>query len=139
MPKQSPVGATNVAANMSEVDWAYLAGRVDADGSIGCYKHSRPVYIAVRLDLYSNHLEYLESVKEALGGWISKNNTTWQWCCGTSEVVEVLTNLLPYLRTKKEQAELAIKCRLHGKKTEEEYDWYCIESKRLNGRYSNRA
>lgn len=132
--------STDIAQNWGMLDWAYFAGRIDADGSIGCYSHSpQNGYIAVRLDLYSNHKEYLEEVQEELGGWISKNGTTWQWCCKTEHLTTVLRYLKPYLKTKKEQAELAIRCREHGRKDGETYKWYCTESKRLNGRYSSRA
>lgn len=126
---------------MRPTDWAYLAGRIDADGSIGCYKHSDPnnKWISVRLDLYSNDLEYLESVQEALGGWISKNNTTWQWCAGAKIIEGILVNLVPYLTTKKDQAELALACRRTYDKSDNQHSYFVTESKRLNGRLKHAA
>jgi hypothetical protein len=121
--------------DVTELEWAYLAGRIDADGSIGCYKHN-PKWTMVRLDLYSNDKSFLEWVQSLLGGYVSINSTTWQWNAGTPNVATILRRLLPYLKTKKDQAELAIKCREHGKKTSEDHVFYHTESKRLNGRLS---
>jgi hypothetical protein len=115
--------------HVTPLEWSYLAGRIDADGSIGCYKHN-PKWTMVRLDLYSNDKPFLEWVQGLLGGYISINNTTWQWNAGTPNLVAILTCLLPYLRTKKDQAQHAITCRLHLNN----HIYYCMESKRLNGR-----
>lgn len=118
---------------VTELEWSYLAGRIDADGSIGCYRHS-PGWTMVRLDLYSNDKVFLEWVQSLLGGYISINNTTWQWNAGTPNVATILARLVPYLRTKKDQALLGIRCREQRTKTADDHIFYCTESKRLNGR-----
>lgn len=133
--QKSEVGDTRTAPKpWTEIDWAYLAGRIDADGSIGCYGQKPNGWINVRVDLYSNDLEYLKTVQRDLGGWISKNSTTWQWCAG-QPAERILMPLLPYLRTKLAQAEHAIKCRTHINKTPEERQYYLDRSKELNGRF----
>ena len=99
---------------MRKTDLAYAAGIIDGEGSIGIYR--QPTYltwITVR-----NTNEWIcQWLRFAFGGYVYthtykpphlKWKDSWQWRITGSDAADFLRLILPYLRLKKPQAELAI-------------------------------
>lgn len=105
----APEGATNV----SNTDCAYIAGQLDADGSIGIYEQSRTVSgteyasVILRVTLYSQDRNLLEWIQESFGGTITRSHGCYYWLL-TGDYVTFLSKVAPYMRTKRRQAELAL-------------------------------
>lgn len=115
--------------NMKKVDWAYLAGLIDGDGSIyilrhrdkrklhqfGNYSYAITVQIGIRDEWFVRWLKVM------FGGSIWKPsklkpphiNQTWYWRVSQRQALDFLKPLMPYLRLKKAQAELSIKFQLN--------------------------
>jgi hypothetical protein len=103
-----------------QIIWA--AGFFDGEGCISIgkaqpqlkyYKHNH--HYTVRLTVYQNIRAPLQIFKELFGGTIKlrpatgkQKNNGWVWSIGGRGLVAALTQMLPYLIVKKEQAELAI-------------------------------
>lgn len=87
----------------------YLAGIVDADGSIA------PNYMqggtpTIRVSISNQHPAPLDLAKSLYGGCIQiSGQTCTQWMSNRNEeVVSILTDIEPYLRIKRKQAHLAL-------------------------------
>lgn len=93
-------------------DIAYVAGQVDADGCISMYMHKEN-YVHIHVQISSQDAEMLDWVIERFGGYRHVNNkkapACWIW--NPSDKWEFLRTILPYLKTKKVQAELALEYR----------------------------
>src|SRR6516225_3672191 len=101
-----------------QIIWA--AGFFDGEGCISIAKHQpNPKYYqhnhsyAVKLTVYQNMRAPLKCFKELFGGTIKLRPATgkqkrngWVWSIGGQALVAALTQMLPYLIVKKEQAEL---------------------------------
>lgn len=98
---------------MLETEKAWMAGLLDGEGSISCRWPKRS---NVSVELSMTHAPTLEKVQSLFPGLIvSKRNNGYgrkmlfRWRADTNRSKEVLTALLPYLVTKREQAILALK------------------------------
>lgn len=100
----------------SERIWrAYAAGFFDGEGSVGIYRYgsgrTRP-----KVSISNTDLAVLEEFKARYGGSISKSAKVERWhvqCYGWSmngrhQITAMLKDLLPYLRTKRKQADLML-------------------------------
>lgn len=105
---------------MKRTDLAYLAGIVDGEGYIGIsadHRKRNPDRPCWRLRVaVTNTNEWLmQHLKFSIGGGVialknSKNTTPcYQWEIRHGKASEFLKLILPYLRLKRPQAELAIK------------------------------
>ncbi len=111
---------------MSETDWAYLAGLIDGEGCVGVYlrskvhrgsrqKTSSPSY-KILLNIVNSHRGVLEWVLCHLGGDIQPKSAAagnhkpaWVWRQKRVDAAQfVLRKCLPYLKIKREQAELVL-------------------------------
>lgn len=99
--------------NMS---WPYIAGFLDCDGSI-CIVYGRirgrmknPVY-DLRITLYSQNMDVLSLIKSFVGYGSSVHTCGLVFSISFSsmQAVTFLRSVLPYLHTKKSQAELGIR------------------------------
>lgn len=100
---------------ISELEAAYLAGLFDGEGCIACNFHpSGGIVLSVRfcntneaavIRMYQLFEGCLNEVK-----WNPRNQKKriWQWSLGGGNCRFFLETLLPYLKIKKKQAELAL-------------------------------
>lgn len=128
---------------MKDTDLAYLAGQIDADGTIGITRRRDGAVIG-RFSLYTQDAELVRWCKEVTGvGSISvcrfKTTGCYQWQPAFYASVDLLRKLLPYLRTKKQQAELVIELfdtRTDHQLSAEEDEKFLLRNKQLNSRLS---
>lgn len=103
---------------MKKIDLAYTAGIIDGEGSIGIYtdnlKRKHPCY-CLQVGVTSAD-EWLPMwLKFAFGGYVYKmetppqHKTKWYWTVRARQAKNFIELVLPYLRLKREQAEIAIK------------------------------
>ena len=105
---------------MRKADLAYIAGLFDGDGCISIAKCKprhpgcSPYYRLVVAVAMAN--EYIPRfLKFYFGGRVNKSSARrerwkdqWQWHLGSDDAVAFLKAILPYLKLKREEAELAI-------------------------------
>ena len=107
-----------VGKNYSEANIAYIAGFLDADGAI--MAHVEPnreltlrYRVRITLGLYQNHSDVLEWIYKILEtGSITQNSNRalYYWKTQDQNAIKlILTTLLPYLKVKQKQAELALR------------------------------
>lgn len=106
---------------MRKTDLAYVAGIVDGEGYIGIsadhrnrYNSNRPCW-RLRVSVTNTNEWLMQYLKFSFGGSISikggKGNKKpcYDWVLNRGHAAEFLKLILPYLRLKRPQAELAIK------------------------------
>lgn len=143
---------------LSDVDLAYIAGFIDGEGCICVHRRGKVgekeksiyAFIVTIANTDKSVIQYLHSV---LGGCIANNNkrnghkTCYVLHLNPRKAYKLLKKLLPYLRVKKKQAELAIKLgdiitnKKHGRLTNEdvmERELIRQEMQRLNKRVNKR-
>src|SRR5438132_10755045 len=105
-----------VGKQLSEVEWAYLAGLLDGDGAIMALieKHSEKRFgFRVRLEINAtqSHREDVAWLPDQTGvGYIRQNLRTHQWIVRDQRAVRWLLDMIaPYTRSKKNQVALAIR------------------------------
>ena len=110
-----------VGKRFFEVERAYLAGFLDADGAIMATieRHSEKKFryrVRVTIQITQHDRKILDWIVNKLKcGYVYKNRTTFDWLIRKQQTAkEVLILLLPYLKVKKNQAKIAIKI-LNGK------------------------
>ena len=106
---------------MEETEWAYLAGFIDGDGSIGILTHPRKsrgnrMHMTPRITLTNRSHLVMQWAKERLGsvihatkpkeGNLRARGTSYriEWR-GMKKAQQILPNIIPYLIIKKERAE----------------------------------
>lgn len=99
---------------MSDTEWAYLAGFIDADGCISLTQNKRGEFRFQIVVSQSNKsiLDYWQA-KTGVGGVSIASGTlgAWQWQIGKPECDEFLRALYPYLLLKKDEAAIAMRFR----------------------------
>jgi len=105
-----------VGKGCSEVDLAYLAGFLDADGAIMAVieKHKEKKYgfrIRVIVKITQKNSNVLEELSDNYGiGLVRKNQTTYDWLIRDQLAVKmILMSVQKYLKAKKNQVEIALK------------------------------
>ena len=128
---------------MKRTDLAYTAGIVDGEGSIGIARHKsksckRGYTLELCVQVTSSDEWLCTWLKFAFGSSISHsvNNTgnpMWHWILGARKAADFLKLILPYLKSKRPQAELAILFqngkRYGGHKTDKQ--WAVEEAQRI--------
>lgn len=104
---------------MKKTDLAYTAGIMDGEGSIGIAKRKsksckRGYTFVLCIQITSSDEWLCQWLKFAFGGCISHStnnasNPMWHWVIGNKQAPSFLRSILPYLKLKRPQAELAIK------------------------------
>jgi len=100
--------------------YAYLAGIIDGEGTISIFHYKRLNRHYLTFEVYNNCKKLIDWLETNIGGYSrpitsasrsTKINwkTTYVWRLQNNECLEVLRNLLPFLVSKKEQCEIAIK------------------------------
>lgn len=105
---------------MTENDWAYLAGFVDADGSIAVSRwrdsRNQATRYIVRLSISNCDKYIMNWLVSKFYGCVSLSNrnapkqhrTLWRWVLSGIKAKPVLTRILPHLRLKQKRGELAL-------------------------------
>lgn len=134
-----------------DVELAYLAGFIDGEGTIvistvGSTRKGHKLIFAID----NVHSDALVLAQHRLGGriqFIRKNNPQWRdfyrWVTQDSSAERALRTMLPYLRQKRQQAELALKFRELGQITggekgvrkdgiKQKREEFAVEMRRMN-------
>ena len=104
----------------NETDFAYAAGLIDGEGTIGIYKNKAKscrcgyrFYLRVRLGMTNITAPYW--LYTIFGGYFREYpNRGWgekvlyEWGLSPEQAYAFLVSILPYLKTKKQQAQVAI-------------------------------
>ncbi len=100
---------------MIEEQLAYTAGFIDGEGSIQIRNKKNRHQHSVRMEVKNTNLDVLMYLKNLFGGSIqcriyqNKNHKqAYSWTLSNLSAVNFLKSILPFLRIKKSQAELAI-------------------------------
>jgi len=103
---------------MKKTDLAYTAGIFDGEGSIGITRHKsksckRGYSLELCVQVTSSDEWLCAWLKFAFGSSLSHSvnnagNPMWHWILGDRKASDFLTLILPYLKLKRPQAELAI-------------------------------
>jgi len=106
--------ANAVGKDSSEVDRAYVAGFLDADGAIMATieKHSAKKFgyrVRVTVKITQRDKAVLEWLQNHFGiGRVRQNRSAYDWLIrDKNELVLILDLVTPYLKVKKSQAEIA--------------------------------
>jgi len=87
---------------------AYIAGVVDNQATLFIKPHKQSQYI-LSMVIYHKQKDILNSIENLFqAGKIYPDKKAYQLRFGANDTVSILKQLLPYLRVKREQAELAI-------------------------------
>jgi len=99
---------------MSKLTAAYLAGLIDGEGSLEIRKKGRKYEARIRV--WMVNYELIKWLYDSFGGFLGKrefdNNckTAYGWTIkGKKQVEPIIKKIRPYLKVKKNQAELIIK------------------------------
>ena len=105
---------------MKETDIAYLAGIIDGEGCISMYQISNGHGKSVMCGLWIANTDknLMDWLVENLGGSLNTRTskkpqwkTSWVWAVYSQNMEDVLIRVLPYLKVKHTQAELALRAR----------------------------
>lgn len=93
---------------------SYLAGFFDGEGSINILKRLRKNFSpehTLTVAIGQRDGETLDWVKDSFGGNIHlvKRDNSYFWYCSNKKALDFLKEVLPFLRYKKPQAELAVR------------------------------
>lgn len=119
----------------SVTDIAYAAGQLDADGSI-CLTHVRTGnYMMVQVYIGSQDTDLIDWLLQTFGGRVDQMGRILAWR-PPAPPHRWLELLLPYMKTKRRQAELIIEYKAvsHTGLTTQEKQEFARRSKELNGR-----
>jgi len=83
---------------LNNASFAYLAGLIDSDGSVGLC-HSGKVYVIPHMGVKNKNLEMLQRLKSSFGGKIGGPDGDWVYELQfhVKEIDFLLPKILPYL------------------------------------------
>lgn len=131
---------------------AYVAGIIDGEGHIGitkqnrlyCKTRKRATGYSLRIAVKMCDGDVIDFLYGNFGGHVGRiliegyKSEQYQWVINCRKAAQLLKDILPFLRAKKAQAELAMrfqfrKERRQGKRRSREFDEWCYqEMKRLH-------
>lgn len=98
---------------------AYVAGLFDGDGCVHVQNEMRKDYRLARItaSVTNTNVDIIKYLKDCFGGYtkfrqLPSGKTAGTWGLSCKSAVEFLEQILPFMRIKKEQAELA--CKLYA-------------------------
>ena len=102
---------------MKKTDLAYLAGIIDGEGCITITKTNTDRTLRYKLVIQVSMVDKVPPLLAhfAFGGYLRlrdrnpKWKALWEWQIKSGDAIACLKDLLPYLRTKKAEAELALR------------------------------
>jgi hypothetical protein len=128
---------------MKEVDIAYLAGIIDADGCVGIQKYSNCNSYRVILTVVQRDMPLIEYLYSTFGGSVNavstkrygKKDFYLRWVVTDKKAMVVLGQCYPYLKLKKSQAFLAqelLEIKKNGSKDKDAMRNLFLNNKSLN-------
>lgn len=100
---------------LMDTDWAYLAGFIDADGCISANTRIKWSNYYPRVSISQVNGDYLHFLRDTFGGALRHRvpsgvgrNLIWNLQVPSGGSRQILNGVLPYLRNKKAQAEIAL-------------------------------
>ena len=104
---------------MKKTDLSYFAGLFDGEGCIGIrrsnYRKGRYTALCLVCTVGMANLWMLESLKFAFGGGVyptkkkqTQHKDLWEWTISSRQALAFLEAVLPYLKLKRAEAEVAI-------------------------------
>lgn len=124
-----------MAKQIAISDLAYTGGIIDGEGCIGIKKakskySKRGYYLELQVQVVNTDEWLVRWLFSKYGGCVCRRKAkkvnwkdSWEWKVQTNQALKFLLLILPYVRMKRAQAELAIKFgnqRKQGKKTKRE-------------------
>jgi len=122
---------------MKQADLGYVAGIIDGEGSIHIVRRKEPTTrrgykYELQISVGNTQEWLIRWLHFNFGGYMhvckapkKGNRDCWHWSIRTRDAVDFLKLLLPYLKLKRPQAELALQFqgnkKMHGHKTDEEW------------------
>lgn len=106
-----------LCAELTDLQCAYLAGMIDADGHVGIYQHSKNSPSSrLILTISNTDVPMLEWVRETTGiGSVTqqakgdtRNKPTFYWNTGAEAAASLLKQTLPYMIVKQARAMVAV-------------------------------
>ena len=101
---------------LSSNDLAYFAGLFDGEGTIGLQQHLQACSFTLALAM--TDAKAINGLHDAFGGTLRmrtysnpKWNTLYEWYVGGKRAELILRTLLPFLRVRREEADLALRLR----------------------------
>jgi len=103
--------------NNKEISYAYMAGFVDANGSISIVSLAKTKQYIIKISVCNRDKTVIDLFKKEFSGEKVRKripkNVNWRpiyvWSRTSLKAKEIIEKLLPYLRIKKKQAKLTIK------------------------------
>jgi hypothetical protein len=98
---------------IADTDIAWAAGILDGEGSIGAYTNGNGGRV-LSVQVGNTDFRMVQKLHDMFGGCLRETNpcasgrTYWQWKTTSRVAASCLRLVLPYLITKKEQAEVAL-------------------------------
>jgi hypothetical protein len=90
----------------------YLAGYFDGEGCVYIQRTTKRLTNCLKISVQSSDLEVLQLFERTFGNRLAKgrgvNRQLWKWEASGKRAQAVLAQLLPYLRGKRDVAELAM-------------------------------
>lgn len=125
------------------ITWEYMAGMIDADGSIGTTTTGTKRNVVGRVIIANTNHEFLHTLKAQFGGTVSVrkkgHKENWKpfgsisWTNRQAEII--LENVLPFLIIKQKQAKLCLELiRMRDVAKNERYDYIKSSVEGLSGR-----
>ena len=121
---------------MKKDDLIYLAGIVDGEGCVSVSYKTKARHERIRLTVSNTDRNLIDWLTSRVGGCVSKNQgrgnrkPAYHWEVYTDNAFKLLTELLPYLKLKKRQAELCLQ--FHTDKSKRA--WITKQIRRMNKR-----
>ena len=99
---------------MKNITDVYMAGFFDGEGYVGLLKRNRSdkyTEYFVQMSIGQNDGATMDWIKENYGGHLHlvKRDGSYQWIASNRQAYSILNRIMPYLKYKKPQAELAVK------------------------------
>ena len=99
----------------SEAELAYFAGIIDGEGCFTLTRPSNQRFGGLRLQVGNTDPLLMQWIHQHFGGSLSleqrrqtKHQSVWRWVAAAADLETLLPRLIPYLITKKRQAELTL-------------------------------
>lgn len=124
MPKHKPnPKVVEQLAKVSQIDWARMAAYVDGEGCITVYASHSPKYnpmarspkFTISVVVANTDPRMVAWIHERFGGFVhirkqqkSKWRVCYHWAASAITASLILKGIMPYLVTKKEQADIAL-------------------------------
>lgn len=130
----------DMISKISEIDLSYLAGLFDGEGCVNMGKKTNKGSYKIRVCIYNSNNEVMEWLQSIIPGLLykskskTKSKDIWQWTLGDYKAELFLTAIIPYIRIRKKQAQIALDCLSKKKKGYSDLSEQFFDLKTLNAK-----